>query len=292
MTLELDQPRSIDLLANPPAREMSREEQTRRIEEMGRVILAFSDLTDRMQASHEQLKARVTELQDELGEKNRELERRNRLAALGEMAAGIAHEIRNPLGAIRLYASLLKTDVSDRPASAQTVDKIASAIARLETIVSGVLTFSRETRISRTETDLAKIVLDAIETATGKFGTTIEFACDGPKALPVELDETLIGQALLNLIVNAAEACEGSGRVSVQWGRKRGAGKRMFVRIRDSGPGIDAANLDRIFNPFFTTKDTGTGLGLAIVHRIIEAHDGSIRVSNCEEGGAEFEVTL
>lgn len=267
---------------------ISRDEHLRRVEELGRVILAYSDATEKLQQSHEELSGRVAALQAELGEKNRELERRNRLAALGEMAAGLAHEIRNPLGAIRLYAGLLKDDVSDRPASGQTVDKISRAVGRLETIVSGVLTFSRELRCNIDESDLAMVVRECVDVARTRFADRT-FVVHGPESLPAKIDDTLLGQAVLNLVVNACEAVEPNGRVEVVFGVARG---RSFVRIRDTGPGIDGAILDRIFNPFFTTKDTGTGLGLSIVHRIIEAHDGTIRARNHEQGGAVFELVL
>jgi signal transduction histidine kinase len=282
----IDQPAT--RVAQPPTT-VSREEHLRRVEELGRVILAYSDATEKLQQSHEQLSGRVAALQSELGEKNRELERRNRLAALGEMAAGLAHEIRNPLGAIRLYAGLLKGDMTDRPASVQTVDKISRAIARLETIVSGVLTFSRDLRVNLDESgDLAAVVRDCVDVARTRFADRT-VVVHGPDVLPARIDDTMLGQAVLNLIVNACEAIDETGRVEVNFGTDR---RRAFVRIRDTGAGIEPTHLDRIFNPFFTTKDTGTGLGLSIVHRIIEAHDGTIRARNHEQGGAVFELII
>src|SRR4051794_26057542 len=115
-----------------------------RIEELGRIILAYSEVTERLQQSHDQLTQTVQTLREELSEKNRLLERKNRLAALGEMAAGMAHEIRNPLGGIQLYASLLGKDVADRPGSHELVTKISTGVKRLESIVSQVLQFSRD----------------------------------------------------------------------------------------------------------------------------------------------------
>src|SRR5687768_10741457 len=110
-----------------------------RIEELGRIITAYSEVTDRLQQSHDQLQRTVESLRGELTEKNRQLERRNRLAALGEMAAGMAHEIRNPLGGIQLYASLLAKDVADRSDSLQLVAKISAGVKRVESLVSQVL---------------------------------------------------------------------------------------------------------------------------------------------------------
>src|ERR1700712_419721 len=136
-----------------------------RVEELGRIIMAYSEVTDRLQTSHDELKAKVVQLQDELGQKNRELERRNRLAALGEMAAGLAHEIRNPLGGIQLYASLLAQDVADRPDSANTVRKIVSGVKRLAALVSQVLNFSREITADTEECDMAELIRDAVGVA-------------------------------------------------------------------------------------------------------------------------------
>src|SRR5450432_4886229 len=99
-----------------------------RIEELGRIIIAYSEVTERLQRSHDQLKSQVENLRGELSEKNRLLERKNRLAALGEMAAGMAHEIRNPLGGIQLYASLLARDVAEMPGSLQVVNKISAGV--------------------------------------------------------------------------------------------------------------------------------------------------------------------
>src|SRR6478752_2006737 len=117
-------PQTISQPTSPPT------PQAQRMEELGRIILAYSEVTEKLQQSHEQLNSKVKQLQEELSDKNRQLERRNRLAALGEMAAGLAHEIRNPLGGIQLYASLLAQDVSARPESLQLVQKIAGGVRR------------------------------------------------------------------------------------------------------------------------------------------------------------------
>src|SRR3954464_13898218 len=131
-----------------------------RIEELGRIILAYSEVTEKLQQSHDQLNQTVEMLREELSEKNRLLERRNRLAALGEMAAGLAHEIRNPLGGIQLYASLLMKDLADQPQSQQIVGKISNGVKRLEALVSQVLQFSREILCNVREMDLADSIAE------------------------------------------------------------------------------------------------------------------------------------
>jgi signal transduction histidine kinase len=266
-----------------------------RLEELGRIIMAYSEVTERLQQSHDQLKSQVENLRDELSEKNKLLERKNRLAALGEMAAGMAHEIRNPLGGIQLYASLLAKDVSDRPSSAQLVQKISAGVKRLESLVSQVLHFTRENNVSIVEMDLAEVVAQAVELSQHHaMARNVEIIVRGPTAMPVTADPIQIGQAILNLLLNAVEAMESPGRIelSYQPPLETSDARQFHLIIRDQGPGIPAHILDKIFNPFFTTKDTGTGLGLAIVHRVVEAHDGTIMASNEENGGAKFEIRI
>ena len=267
----------------------------RRMEELGRIIMAYSEVTEKLQQSHDQLTATVGRLRQELGEKNRLLERRNRLAALGEMAAGMAHEIRNPLGGIQLYASMLAEDVADRPDARELVLKISGGVKRLESLVTQVLHFTRDVRVNPQSTDLAAVVSQSAELAAPTFQRR-NVAClvDGPQSLAVMIDPTLVGQAVLNLLLNAAEACDAGGAVHVRYSLPPADSdaKQFHLAVRDSGPGVPPQILDRIFNPFFTTKDQGTGLGLAIVHRVVEAHDGTILATNEETGGARFEIRI
>lgn len=273
------------------AKSISIDDYRRRVDEMGRIILAYSEAADRMQQAQDELTRRVEQLQIELGEKNKQLERRNRLAALGEMAAGIAHEIRNPLGGIKLYTSLLKSDVADRPDSTRTLGKISNAIGRMESIVSQVLYFAREIRAMPCDCDVAELIQEAIELARSrKADAAIEVRCSGPGSMRSRIDPNLMTQALLNLLINAMDACGESGTVEVTYAVEDGGKTR--IRIEDSGPGLPADVIDKVFHPFFTTKADGTGLGLAIVHRIIEAHEGSIEAKNRDVGGARFELTV
>jgi signal transduction histidine kinase len=275
-----------------PARSAaSIEDYRRRVDEMGRIILAYSDATDRMQQQQDELTRKVEQLQLELSEKNKQLERRNRLAALGEMAAGIAHEIRNPLGGIKLYTSLLKTDVADRPDAQRTVGKMVNAIGRMESIVSQVLYFAREIRASPMECDLVDLVQESIELArTRKTDCDIEISLSAPKALRAKVDAHLMTQALVNLLSNSIDACGERGTIDVSITKEKKGKTRL--RIDDSGPGLPADVIEKVFHPFFTTKADGTGLGLAIVHRIVEAHEGTIEAKNRDVGGARFELVI
>jgi signal transduction histidine kinase len=266
-----------------------------RIEELGRIILAYSEITEKLQHSHNQLNQTVEMLREELGEKNRLLERKNRLAALGEMAAGLAHEIRNPLGGIQLYTSLLMKDLADQPQAQQIVGKISAGVKRLEALVSQVLQFSREMACNACVMNLSETVGQVMEMceiqATAR---KIRIDVDGPLTMPITGDPLLLGQVILNLVLNAIEAMQDAGTVSVHFAPPppESDAKQFHLIVRDTGAGITPAILDRIFNPFFTTKDTGTGLGLAIVHRIVEAHNGTIHASNMTGGGAKFEIRI
>jgi len=268
---------------------------SQRIEELGRIIMAYSEVTERLQHSHDQLKQQVQQLREELSEKNRLLERKNRLAALGEMAAGMAHEIRNPLGGIQLYASLLMRDLSDRPASAELVGKISACVKRLESLVSQVLQFTREINVHAVPMDLAQIVAQTVDLVAAQASDKgIRLCVQGPPTLRIVADPVLIGQALLNLLLNAIEAMQQPGKVELRYGppTRQSQARQFQLTVRDSGPGIPAGIIDRIFDPFFTTKETGTGLGLAIVHRVVEAHEGTIIAGNVPDGGAKFELRI
>ena len=259
-----------------------------RVAELGQILHAYSEVTERLQRSHEQLQATVERLQNELGEKNRLLERRNRLAALGEMAAGMAHEIRNPLGGIQLYATMLDADLADRPEQRKIVGKISGGVRRLEGLVSNVLQFTREITANRRPCDVRAAVEEAVDlTARQQAAAGVRVEVVGPESLEADADPDLIGRAVLNLVLNAIEAA--ARRVVVEL-TPRGGG--FSLAVSDDGPGIAPGVIDRLFDPFFTTKDMGTGLGLSIVHRIADAHDGTITASNTVQGGARFELTI
>ena len=248
----------------------------------------FHEATGRLQETHAALAAQVERLQAELAEANERLRRSRSLAALGEMAAGIAHEIRNPLGAIALNAELLAEDVADRHEAAASVDKIRRAAGRLDRIVGDVLSFARDTRIHATATGAREILAMALADCEALLegegvahGVSVEVAIDGDCAFVA--DGALLAQAVANLVRNAVEAMRGAPerrlRLSAARARLRTAdGRRrehVVLAVEDTGPGIPAEARERIFNPFFTTREEGTGLGLAIVHRIVDAHGGT-----------------
>jgi two-component system sensor histidine kinase HydH len=263
-----------------------------RLQDLHQIIQTYNQVTERLQLSHETLTREVQRLQQELADANAALQRSRRLAALGEMAAGIAHEVRNPLAMIGLYARLMDQDLADRPEQAATARKIAAAVRSLDAVVHDVLAFAAEMKPRRAPTPVHPLLERAVETVgvmIGRHDIRVLQRVDPPD-LTACLDVELMHRALVNLVRNAAQAMERGGTLTLQ-ALERKAVTRIVVR--DTGPGISEQAIDRIFNPFFTTRPTGTGLGLAIVHRIIDAHGGAIAVHNDpESGGAVFTLSI
>jgi signal transduction histidine kinase len=234
----------------------------------------------------------VQRLREELEAKDKELQRRERLAALGEMAAGVAHEIRNPLGGIGLYASLLERDLADRPAQQAIAKRITAGVQNLEEIIRDILAFAGGAEPRMTQTTVGAVVDAALELARPKLelmGLALEIDA-GIDEVEIHCDASQMCRALSNLIFNGIEAAGSGGRV---WIRLSGFdGESASIAVEDDGPGIEPTILPRIFNPFFTTKDRGTGLGLSIVHGIVEAHGGRISAGQRAGGGASFVLTL
>lgn len=275
--------------------------------DLAHLLSAFNEVTSKLQATHEALRSEVRRLKEELREANEQIERSRRLAALGEMAAGIAHEVRNPLASIGLYARILEQELEDREKERATAGKILASVRGLDAVVNDVLTFAREMRLGKVLVDASELLGRALR----EVQADVEWAASGVtvvrddlagEEIEVECDSGLMHRALVNVIRNAVQAmaAQPSGRRELTLGasvrRVRGAdgaGSGMVaLTVRDTGPGIPPEVRTRMFNPFFTTRATGTGLGLAIVHRIVDAHGGRVAVRNHEEGGAVVELFL
>jgi signal transduction histidine kinase len=209
-------------------------------------------------------------------------ERAKRLMAMGQMAASLAHEIRNPLGSMELYCSLLKKDLQDRPDLQTLAEQIHVGIKTLDRIIGNCLQFSRGIEPKKEPVPSLMPVLEAVaEMVRAKAdGVKIEITSS---SLPVVLDTYLFKQALCNLVLNAAEAAKETAAeplvsINAQVDERGG----IVVEVIDNGPGIPEASLKEIFEPFFTTKRGGTGLGMAVVLSIVSAHGGSVSVENRE----------
>lgn len=229
---------------------------------------------------------------------------RDRLASLGEMAAGIAHELKNPLAGIEVMAGLLRRQVPDSADAQSLLADIISEAKLANAIVVEMLEFVRPIRLQVERTDVAEVLQQAVtlaesKAARGRVEVSLAIA---PRLPPIDGDHHQLCQVFTNLVANAFDALEGEGRIAIT--AETGAVDNdpafggdartpaVVIEVADSGPGVPPDLSDRIFNPFFTTKPQGSGLGLAIVRKIVDAHDGLIDLNSVPGEGARFRVTL
>jgi PAS domain S-box-containing protein len=215
-----------------------------------------------------------------------QVELRQRLASLGEMAAGIAHELRNPMGVIDGYMRLLSKKVD--PSLAETVEAVTREVALMNRIITEFLAFARPRELNLEDVNLRGLLEECRESVLGAR-EDIEVSIHVEDDVTLRADRTLLRQVFTNLIQNAADAQEGGGSI----GFSGSAEDDVFtLAVRDAGPGIEEEIREKVFLPFFTTKEQGTGLGLPLVHRIITGHGGSIEIEDGAEGGSMFRVKL
>jgi two-component system nitrogen regulation sensor histidine kinase GlnL len=227
---------------------------------------------------------------------------RDRLAALGEMAAAIAHEVKNPLAGIEVMAGILKRQLADSEDAQSILGDIIKEAKMANAIVLEVLDFVRPIRLQVEHISVADAIRDAVANAESHATRgDVQVQVDCPPDLPaIQGDPHQLRQIFTNLLTNAFEALGGEGHVRIaatplaEDGPAGGEpqGPMVQVEVVDDGPGIPADVIDRIFSPFFTTKPQGSGLGLAIVRKIVDAHDGRIDVGTADGGGTRFRVTL
>jgi PAS domain S-box-containing protein len=231
-------------------------------------ILGFSDLTE------------VKLLKEKV-------ELRERLSHLGEVSAGIAHEIRNPMAVIAGYAQMLDSKTPDEAPTKKAVQAIRREIAGMNRVINDFLHFARPTALNATSVDLVELMPDILDSAL-QNRKNISVQVGLAEGFPVRADETLIRQAFINLVQNAGEAMPEGGSISISSLPKKDL---LEIVIRDTGPGIPEELRGRLFLPFVTGKDDGTGLGLAIVHKITVLHEGTMTVES-DESGAAFSLQL
>ena len=231
----------------------------------------------------------------DLGEVRRlqkEVIRHEKLAALGGLAAGVAHEIRNPLSSIKGLASFFAGQFEKGSDSQEAAAVMIQEVDRLNRAITELLDFARPSDLKRSSTDLRELVSRSLQliqqdAANQNIAVDLESADD---ICSVWIDPDRMAQCLLNLYLNAIQAMEDSGiltvRISVD------GDQYVHVTVSDTGPGIHSEQLDKIFNPYFTTKKTGTGLGLAIVHKIVDDHQGRIKAESTPGQGTSFTITI
>jgi PAS domain S-box-containing protein len=235
-----------------------------------------------------------------------EVQRSKTLAALGEMAAAVAHEIRNPLGAMGGYATLLERDLENDGPRLALVRQLIKTLSSLNKIVGNLMFYTRPLSLQRREIDFAEHVHQVLDfAAIGLEGDGVTFDRRFPRApVRVRIDPEKNEQVILNLVQNAVRAMGGRGRVKVGIGQKAApGGERMFLSgvrvgrvvylsVQDTGCGIPDGDMRKLFNPFFTTREDGNGLGLSIVKKIVDLHGGEISVKSRTGQGTTFEVVF
>lgn len=250
------------------------------------VLTAWDAATARLQETHEALRLEVRRLTDELEVKNRELARKNRLADLGQMAAHVAHEVRNSLVPVTLYLSLLRRRIAHDPASLEVLDKIQAGFTALDATVNDLLHFTADRDPQRRPFPLGALVDEIYASlAPQMLAQGVAAVAEVPANLALVADRDMVRRALLNLVLNALDAMPEGGAIAVTASAEPGA---VAIRVVDTGPGLSDEARRRAFEPFYTTKPGGTGLGLAIVYRIAEVHGAEVTAENCPEGGAAF----
>jgi signal transduction histidine kinase len=269
------------------------------------VVNRFAQQSKHQTQSYRELAERLAETNRRLEQAQAEARRSERLAALGQLSAGLAHEIRNPLGVIKGSAEMLtqKLQASDELAR-ELAGYISTEVNRLSALVTEFLDFARPLHAQLHPADLTALLDRVLQIVADRFaakqssgkqepGKPVRVERQYAGGLPlVPLDESLCEQAFLNLVQNAYEAMQeedhgGTLRVEVQRAVQSDR-EGVELRLADSGPGVPEELREEIFNPFVTTKKTGVGLGLSIVSKIVDGHHGSIRVENGPQGGASF----
>ena len=269
-------------------------------EEFNAMNKALTQQEQEIRNLNRHLEEKVQERTAELEEKNQllikareELVRAEKLAAVGKLAAGVAHEINNPMAIIRGNAELLQLAIPTENPSREEVDIIAQQVGRVEQIVAGLLQFARKERRNTGSTDVRKMLDEILSQIRHQapLDRIIIHREYSPCLPEVEGDPYQLRQVFTNLILNAIQAMPDGGILTVTTATDELSGTCQ-VLVSDTGCGIAQEHLEQIFNPFFTTKSSGTGLGLAVSYGIIKEHGGEIAVTNREGAGAVFQVTL
>lgn len=257
----------------------------RRMDEIGMLMVNFDSMVDKLDRAKKELEQIHFE----------QMERADRLASMGEMAAGLAHEIKNPLTGIAAAMSIINDDFEQRDPRREIINEVLEQIKRLDKTVNDLLFFGRPAPPEPTYADVNEILRKTLWfAAQHRGGKNIDKQLELKEGLPpLYVDPKQIQQVFLNLTLNAVQAMPAGGILTIRTDRiNRDDGIWIRVGIADNGPGIPKQILEKIFTPFFTTKAQGTGLGLAICHKLIAQHHGTITVHSEDGKGTEFVILL
>ncbi len=260
-------------------------------QEVGAMMVEAPRPLGDLDAQLDRVVGRVKEVCQRLQEQERDLLRAEQLAAVGQLAAGVAHEVRNPLTGIKFLVEGALRPAKPTPLSDEDLRLIRQEIVRIERTVQGLLDFARTPPPDRRRQDLRTLVTEAAGVVRGRAEAkpvTLQVE-SSPEPIPAAVDRDQMLSLLTNLLFNAIDATPPGGVVGVRVGA---GADGILVEVTDTGPGIDPAVADRLFSPFATTKPTGTGLGLTVARRVAKDHGGTLTAANLPAGGAAFKLTL
>ena len=247
----------------------------------------FNDASTMLKSRYDALKEETISLREQLRQKDLEVKRAEKLAMLGETAAGIAHEIRNPLGAIKLFISLLREDMEESADSIRIIDQMDRSVATLDHVVSNILQFSKAKKLDFAPVNMASLINEQVSHFVSD-SYKIDFSLQIEGQPFISGNEHSLRQVMYNLILNACQAIRYNGSIEIKSFDK---GDDFFVVcIKDSGSGVPEELTATLFEPFVTSKNEGTGLGLSIVKQILDEHGANIVVNN--DGGAVFTIVF
>lgn len=255
----------------------------------GNLANALAEALRVQSRKHRQVAEKLAEANRSLREAEAAVRRSDRLAALGQLSAGLAHELRNPLGTIKASSEMLARSISaENEVAREVAGFISTEVDRTNALVTRFLDFARPLKLRPAPADLGQVVDRAVALLARESQRVSIYTNCSPIA-PFPLDAELMERALYNLLLNAIQATPDGGAVTV---KTREVGDTAEIAVIDRGSGIDAKQLDTIFNPFMTTKPEGVGLGLAIVAKIVDEHGGKISVESEPGKGSIFRVLL
>ena len=260
---------------------------------LGAVDIDEQQDLDDIQSQVEQVVGHLNRANDELKQARDEVLRSERLAAVGELAAGVAHELRNPLTSVKLLLQHMAQRGGAEHLTEAKLQLILDEIARMESTIQGLLDFSRPRQLNRVQHDVRDSLRRAMNLVVGRAQQQqVQMSAEfGDVPLMVDADPEQLHQVFVNLLLNGLESMPQGGKLSLH-ADSQASGQSIEVQVRDSGTGIPDDILKRLFEPFATSKDRGTGLGLAVSRRIVMDHRGTIAATNGTSGGAVFQVVL
>lgn len=252
-------------------------------------FLNFITSAKKLEENYNALKNEVIGLKEELKQKDIEIKKQENLATIGQTASAIAHEIRNPLGAMKLFVSILKSDLKDNEKVSDTLKQIDTCINTLDNVVSNVLQFSKNNQCVLTPVNIESIIKEQLGIIKSSVKKDIHInECYDLENMFVLGDETSLRRVFFNLFLNSVQAQKENVFIGIDVSHNE---NQVVVKIFDHGTGIDKNLIDKIFEPFVSTKNEGTGLGLSVVKQILDKHNAKISARNLEQG-AEFEIVF